>query len=55
MDELDRVEVLKGMRDMAEMTHAYYSELVEQGFKPNEALTLTAAWVEGTVRAIRGT
>jgi hypothetical protein len=52
-NELDRIEILKGMRDMAEMTHAYYAELVDKGFTKKEALTLTEAWVKGTVTAIR--
>lgn len=42
---LTMVEIVNGLRNMAEMSWSFYSELKEQGFSSKEALSLTDTWL----------
>ena len=50
MDEQVEREVIEAMRTQAKMTRAFYEALIEQGFRLNEALTLTHTWLDASVR-----
>ena len=45
---MDPIELAHAMRGMAVGTHAFYSELIAEGFSKDEALRLTVAWIVGT-------
>lgn len=40
--ELDQIS--KGMSDFAKILRSYHVELIDAGFEPSEALTLTIEW-----------
>ena len=46
--ELNEVEILNAMRNMAKMSRALYDQLLEEGFVPIDALTLVGRWIHGT-------
>jgi hypothetical protein len=48
-EELDRVEMLNALSDLAELARRFFLELREQGFLPSEALALTQTWMRTTL------
>lgn len=49
-DEIARLradgdQAKEGMKELAGTTWAFYAALTDEGFAPDEALALTAAWI----------
>jgi hypothetical protein len=44
-EEMDRVEMLQAMKNIASLSRTFYLQLLEEGFDKKQALTLTAAWL----------
>ena len=50
MDEKTEREVIELMRTQAKMTRAFYDALLEQKFRPNEAMALLQTWLDSSTR-----
>lgn len=46
--ELSAVEILNTVKNVAQMAWIMFSELKEQGFDTNQAMTLTGKWMAGS-------
>lgn len=54
MDEMDRVEMLHGITDMAAMASTFKRGLIAEGESHDDALFLTGQWVHGLVSSRGG-
>ena len=50
MDEKVERDALEMMRVQAKMLREFYDALVEQKFRPNEAMALVQTWLDSSVR-----